>query len=237
MVQSAILHIDGDNFFAELFRLKDPKLRKRPVVIGHLKSRGSVVAASYEARHSGVSPGITMQQASRFCPDAALVQIDWHLVNQATSVLNSVLAKYSPAIEPVGADAAFLDYTGCHQLFGPAKDFAQNLQKSIYGEMSITASIGLSPDKAVSVVACRSAKLGSFQAVEPGEERAFLADCPLNWLPGIDSRLNQYFNQLGVTTIGDLARIPAGLLEFLLGNQGKVLALRAEGCEHARVRL
>ncbi|MCD4652665.1 hypothetical protein K8T06_01880 [bacterium] len=236
MNHQAVLHIDGDDFFAELIRLKNPHLRKRPVIIGNLKSRGSVIAASYEARQSGITPGLTMQQAARICPDAVLEQIDWDIVHKASRTLLKLLNQYSPLIKPVGADAAFLDYSGCHNLFGSAPDFAIRLQRKIYEEMSITASIGLSPDKAVSAVACRSAKRGSFLAVNYGQERLFLSECPLIWLPGIDVKLSSYFAQLGVLSIGDMARIPIELMEHILGNQGRRLSLRAQGSEHAVVR-
>lgn len=236
MIHSSILHVDGDNFFAELVRQKKPRLKHRPIIIGHLKSRGAVVAASYEARHAGVQPGITMQQARRVCPDAVLEQIDWESIGKATRELHRLLGKYSPAVEPLGADAAFLDYTGCQPLFGPAVDFARKLQRTVTDHMGISVSVGLSPDKAVSAVACRAAKLASFQSVDPGQEALFLAECPLIWLPGIDAQLSHYFNQLGMRLIGDLARVPTELLEHLLGKLGSRLSLRAKGLEHAVVR-
>lgn len=235
-MQSAILHVDGDDFFAALARHHDPKLRKKPVIIGYLRSRGAVVAASYETRCSGISPGMTMQHAARLCPDAAMVQIDWDRVRIASDTLLRILNRYSPLVETMGADAAFMDYSGCHALFGPPQDFARRLQKEIGDRMHISASVGVSPDKAVSRVACRSAKLGMMQWVKPGDEVAFLAACPLGWLPGIDDALRIQFEYMGVRSIGDLARIPVEVMEHVLGATGRLLALRARGMENARVR-
>lgn len=232
----SVLHVDGDDFFAELARRKQPDLRARPVIVGHLHSRGAVIAASYEARHAGIAPGITMQQAQRLCPDAVPVQIDWPLVHRVSNTLFQHLQKYSPQIEPLGSDAAYLDYSGCTGLFGPAPDFAKRLQEELQDNLKISVSIGLAPDKAVSAVACQSAKLGTLQYVRPGEEAAFMADCPLKWLPGIDTGLAKYFEHLGLQSIGDLARIPLDLLEHILGSRGRILGLRARARESGRVR-
>nr|HPQ41961.1 hypothetical protein [bacterium] len=236
MEYPAVLHIDGDDFFAELARQKNRRLGGRPVIVGHLHSRGAVVAASYEARHAGIVPGMTMQQAQRRCPDAAAVQIDWERVRKASDTLVRHLHRYSPQVEQIGADAAYLDYTGCTRLFGPAPDFSIRLQQEIYDDLKITVSAGLASDKAVSAVACRSAKLGTMQCVPAGEEAVFMADCPLIWLPGIDPRLSEFFNFRGIRSIGELAQLPLDLLEHVLGARGRVLGLRARARERARVR-
>ncbi len=234
---SSILHIDGDDFFASLARLKNPGLRNRPVIIGNIQSRGNVVAVSYEARASGVEPGLTMGQAERLCPDAVPVQIDWEFTRQVSSGFMSILGRYSPLVEASGLDSAFIDYTGCQRLFGSPADFTRRLQQEIHEELKFTVSAGVSPDKAVSAVACRAAKQGRIEGIRPGEERRFLQSCPIGWLPGVNRNLEQYFRGLGVGTIGELAGIPGEVLEHLLGAPGKRLAVRALGTEQAGIRV
>ena len=232
----SILHIDGDDFFASLFRNRNPKLKKRPLIIGHLQSRGYVTAASYEARQSGVHRGLTVMQAKRLCPDANLEQIDWALIRRASTTLNGHIRSYSPQVEQSGIDSFFMDYTGCEQLFGKPSMLASKLQREIRDDLKVGVSVGLSADKAVSAVACRAAKLGRFQDVRPGEEQSFLNGCPLEWLPGITEQHRKRFKLLGIVTIDQLASIPEEVLIQLLGIMGRTLSIRARGLEHALVQ-
>lgn len=231
-----ILHLDGDDFFASLARLKHPRLKGRPVVVGNLQSRGAVVAASYEARAAGVTPGVTMPQAERLCPSAALVQVDWNLVRRASSALLGHLSRYSPLIERAAVDAMFMDYSGCERLFGAPLDFARRLQNELRDDLKLSVSVGVAADKAVSHVACRAAKLGHLYRVTPGQERAFLADCPVEWLPGIDARFRERLAGLSVRSIGQIASIPVALFGHVFGSRGEELVRRARGEEHAKVR-
>ncbi|MBN1879433.1 hypothetical protein JW823_04920 [bacterium] len=235
MNHSAILHIDGDDFFATAARLKDPTLRNRPLIVGHLQSRGAVIANSYETRSSGIHPGLTMAQAKRLCPDAAMVQIDWDFIQRLSSALYMLVSRYSPLVESVGSDAFFLDYSGCHRLFGQATDFASRLREEISDRIRINVSVGLATDKAVSAVACRAAKMGKLESVASGREQDFLNSCPLQWLPGIDTHRSDYFAELGVRTIGELSRIPIEIMEHIMGSEGRILARRARGIEGSRV--
>lgn len=236
MKNSSILHIDGDDFFASVTRFKEPRLRVRPLIIGHLNSRGAVVSTSREIRHSGITPGLSMMQAKRICPDAELVQIDWSLIQRVSRELFLLISRYSPVVEQAGADAVFLDYSGCDRLFGPAEDFALRLQKKIRDQIGLSVSLGIAADKAVSVVACRAAKMGMLESVQSGSEKTFLQECPLDWLPGVNSRLLSFFAYLGIKTIGELGMIPSSILEHVLGSDGRVLSLRARGLERSPVR-
>ena len=231
-----ILHLDGDDFFASLARLRHPRLASRPVVVGNLQSRGIVVAASYEARSAGVSPGITMPQAERLCPTAALVQVDWNLVRRASLAILDRLSRYSPLLERAGVDAMFMDYSGCERLFGAPLDFARRLQRELRDDLKLSVSVGVASDKAVSHVACRAAKLGHLLRVAPGEERIFLEQCPVEWLPGMDGRFRERLRALSVRSIGQLAAIPPALLTHVFGPRGEVLVRQARGDEHAKVR-
>jgi len=235
-MDSSIIHVDGDDFFASLARLKHPRLKGHPLVIGNLQSRGYVIAASYEARSAGVHRGLTMSQAGRICPRGSLLQIDWESAQRASSVLFDLLSRYSPYVERSALDAMFLDYTGCGRLFGPPPDFARRLQTEIREELKLSVSVGLSADKAVSAVACRAAKLGNMQTIVPGTERAFLAHCPVEWLPGITRNLGIRFRSLGIDSISSLGDIPGTVLYHVFGPLGTTLSRRATGTERAKVR-
>ncbi|MGB3975217.1 MAG: hypothetical protein WBM02_03485 [bacterium] len=235
MKSASILYIDGDDFFASVARLKDPTLRKRPLIIGDLDSRGAVVSTSREIRKSGIKPGFSMMQAKRICPDAELVQIDRPFVQKVSQRFFTLISNYSPLVELAEVDAVFLDYSGCERLFGSAENLATRLQKQIHGQIGFSVSIGLSSDKAVSAVACRAAKTGLLETVPLGAEKTFLCHCPLEWLPGVNSRLVSYFSDMGIKTIGEMSKVSSQLLEHLLGTEGRVLYLRAQGSERSYV--
>jgi DNA polymerase IV len=233
---ASILHLDGDDFFASIVRLKNPELRRRPLIIGHLHSRGATVATSRDIRKQGISPGIGMTQAKQLCPEATLIQIDWSLVHKFSMRLKHLVSRFSPLIEIAGPDSVFIDYSGCERLFGPAADFAIKLQKAVENGLGISFSAGLSANKAVSVVACRAAKLGRLESVKAGFESSFLSACPISWLPALQTRHVSFFSNLGLHTIGELAQVPLETLEHLLGKHGKTIGLQARGQEHSRVQ-
>ncbi len=236
MKKASILYIDGDDFFASVARLKDPKLRKRPLILGNLDCRGAVVSTSREIRASGIKPGFSMMQAKRICPEAELVQIDWPFVQKISRCFFSIISRYSPLVERVESDAAFIDYSGCERLFGCPENLARCLQKIICDQAGFSVSVGLASNKAVSVVACYAAKTGLLESVSPGCEKTFLSHCPLEWLPGLDKHQIVYFSDLGIRTIGEVSKIPLRILEHLFGAEGRALFLRAQGLEISPVR-
>ncbi len=231
-----IIYVNSDDFFASVVRLQDPTLKSRPVVIGHLSSRGSVLAASYEARADGIRPGLTIPQARRLCPRAAFVQVDWALFRRASDALFSLVGRYSPLVEPLRLDEGFIDYTGCTTLFGEARDTAWKVQKELAGTVRLNASLGLGPNKLTSQVASKVAKRGGIITVAPGEERAFLEPLPVSWLPGIRPAHHKTLSSLGIKTIGSLSQVPPPLAACVLGPFGKALVERAAGVDNRAVR-
>lgn len=230
-----ILHVNTDDFFASLARLRDPGLRRRPVVVGNLMNRGSVVSASYEARAAGVRPGLTMQQAERLVPGAALVQVDWPYVNRASRELFRVLETYAPQIERSGPDEAFVDYTGCERASGPPQDVCMRLQRDVRSRLGLEVSIGLATNKLVSRFASSAAKRHSLLDVLPGYEASFVAPQPVERLPGVGPALGRKLHDLGMRTVGDLSRLPAEILEAVFGSLGRRLAEAACGVDRSSV--
>ncbi len=231
-----IIYVNADDFYASVARLRDSALTSRPVIIGHLSNRGSVIAASYEARDDGVRPGLAMPQARRLCPRASFIQIDWPLFRRASRALFSVVRQYSPLVEPVRLEEGFIDYTGCAGLFGVARDTARRVQRELAGSMRLKVSFGLGSNKLTSQVASRAAKRMGIVDVPAGQERAFLEPFPISWLPGVQSSQAKILVSLGIKTIGGLAQVPPALAGCVLGPFGSTLVERAGGRDNRPVR-
>ncbi|MFQ5600691.1 MAG: hypothetical protein ACE5G2_09055 [Candidatus Krumholzibacteriia bacterium] len=230
-----ILHVNTDDFFASLARLRDPLLRERPLVVGNLMNRGSVVSASYEARDAGVHPGLTMQQAARRAPDAVLVQVDWAYAHHASRELMRVLESYAPRVERSALDEAFVDYTGSERLLGKPLDAGRRLQRDVRDRLGLDVSIGVAANKLVSRFASSAAKRHHLLDVLPGYEASFVAPQPIDRLPGVGSALARQFRDMGIPTVGALARFPVEILETIYGSPGRRLAESARGIDRSPV--
>lgn len=230
-----IIYVNTDDFYASVLRVKDPLLRSRPVVVGHLSPRGLVVGASYEAREEGVRPGMTTAQARRLCPRAELVEVDWKLFREASRRLFDVVRRYSPVVEPAGLDEGFVDYTGCRGIFGEAAQAAARIQREVAEASSLQVSLGVAGNKLVSQVASRVAKRGGVVEVEPGGEARFLAQFPLEWLPSLPPRLREELVAMGVRRIGTLAEVPEAIAARAFGPWGRVLVEKARGVDNRPV--
>lgn len=231
----SVLHVNPDDFFASLARQRDSSLGDRPIVIGNLMNRGSVVSASYEARAAGVHPGLTMQQAERLLPGAALVQVDWAYAQRASREIFRILDGYAPQVEPAGLDEAFVDCTGCERLLGPPRDAAARLRRELNDRVGLDVSIGLATNKLVSRFASSAAKRHGLLDVQPGYEARFLAPHPVARLPGVTPVLGHRLCDMGVPTIGDVARFPLEVLEAVFGALGRRLGEAAQGVDRSPV--
>jgi DNA polymerase-4 len=226
-----ILHVNTDDFFATLARQRDSGLRQRPVIVGNLMSRGSVVSASYEARAAGVYPQMTMVQAARRAPDARLVQVDWAYAHRASRELFRVLEGYAPRVERAGLDEAYVDYTGSESLLGAPLDASRRLQQEVRQRAGLEVSIGVAANKLVSRFASTAAKRHSLLDVIPGYEASFLAPQQVQLLPCVGATLGRQLLQMGAPTVGDLARFPTEVLEAAFGPPGRKLADAARGID------
>ncbi len=232
-----ILHINTDDFFASVLRVSDPVYRRRPVIVGHLASRGGVVSASYEARAEGVRPGMTMGQARRACPGASLVHVDWDLFARASTTLFGVLERFSPLVERASLDEGFLDYTGCQFLFGSAVDAAARIKGEVHEATGLDVSVGLAANKLVSKVASGTAKCARLVDVFNGYEQTFLSPLAIGRLPGVGARLETALRDMAVLQIGDVTRFSEELLRSVFGPAtGRRLHQRALGVDRAPVR-
>ncbi len=226
----SILHIDLDAFFVAAELNRRPELRGKPVLVGGGR-RGVVATASYEARAFGCRSAMPMVTALRLCPQATVLPGDFRLYTTLSKQFHAILREYSPLVEPMGLDEAFLDLTGCEPLVGTAEEGASLIRDRIRRDLGLTASAGLSAARIVSKVASDYHKPDGLTVVPPGEEAAFLAPMPVRRLPMVGPRMEEELAALGVRTIGELARFPVGILADRFGEVGRLIHERANGID------
>lgn len=214
-----IAHADMDAFYAAVEQLDDPTLRGRPVLVGPRSDRGVVLTASYEARPYGVGSAMPMAKARRLCPDAVIVPPRFDRYQDVSSKIMGVFADFSPEVEALSLDEAFLDMTGSEQLFGDPESIGRRLKDAVREATGgLTASVGLSATKYVAKVASAHRKPDGLTVVPPDRAKAWLAPLPVNWLWGAGPKTQLRLHQIGLQTIGDVAGADP---EFLLAKLGK----------------
>ena len=226
---ATILHVDLDAFFVAMELLRRPELRGKPVVVGYLGPRGVVSTASYEARRYGIRSAMPSLRARELCPSAVFLPPDFSWYAPASKTFHAILRSYTPVVESVSVDEAYLDVAGSEQLFGTPVEIAEAIRRRVRDEIGITASVGIAANRLVAKVASDAAKPDGLLRVPPGEEAAFLAPRPVRDLPGIGRRTAAVLERLGVATIGDLAALPESVLVAKFGRHGADLRRRALG--------
>lgn len=234
--------VDLDCFFVSVERARDPSLEGRPVVVGgdphdpHGGRRGVVACASYEARHFGVRAGMPLGEAVRLLPrDTAWIRGDHAAYERASRRVMDLLGTFTPVVEPLSLDEAFLDTTGCARAHGGREGLrlAETIRETVLRETGLSLSIGVAASRTVAKVACSLAKPAGLLEVPRGAEAAFLAGLPLDHLPGIGPRTLIQLERFHLATIGDLAALPPELLATSFGKMGEALARRARGMDAA----
>ncbi|MBI2866817.1 MAG: DNA polymerase IV [Chloroflexi bacterium] len=225
-----ILHIDLDAFFVAVERARNPSLRGKPVAVGgEAGSRGVVACASYEARRYGLKAGMPIALAMKLCPDCIFIPGAFERYAQASACFHRILRDFTPDVEPLSLDEAFLDLTGFEPHYGPAAEAATRIKARIVRELDVTASVGIATGKTVAKVASDRCKPDGLLEVPPGQEAAFLAPLPLDDLPGLGDTTANALRGLGVATLGQLAAMPAPVLRQRLGWYGLLLSEWAKG--------
>ncbi len=223
-----IAHLDFDAFFAAVEENLDPSLKGKPVIVGG-GERGVVATANYVARRYGVHSAMPLRTARRLCPHGVYLTGHHRLYSEYSKRLMDMLDEYSPLVEQVSLDEAYLDLTGTEKLFGPPVRTLRLIQKRVMDELQLSISVGLATNKLVAKVASDLRKPHGFTVVRPGEEEAFLAPLPVERLPGVGPALLSQLHDRGVVTVGDLVLIPPHLLRLSFGEWGELLAHRARG--------
>jgi DNA polymerase IV len=232
------MHVDLDAFYASVEQLRRPELIGRPVIVGGAGGegeRGVVSAASYEARPFGVRSAMPLARARRLCPHAVFLPCDFDAYRTASQKVFRVLDQYSPLVEPMSLDEAYLELTGTEALLGAPYDVAVRLRDEVKRECGLDLSVGIGPCKIVAKVGSDLRKPRSLVVVGPGEEASFLAPLPLRALPGCGPATVSRIERLGVHTIGQLAALPEALLGELFGQYGRLLHAHARGVDPSPV--
>ena len=236
MAQRTIMHIDLDAFFVSVEQVFNPELKGKPVVVGGKPNhRGVVAAASYEARAFGVHSAMPLVTAARLCPQAIFIEGNYNRYAEASKKFMAVLADFSPFLEPVGIDEAYLDTTGFESLHGTIHNMAVRIKQRVKNELGLVASIGIASNKIVAKVASDHSKPDGLVEVPAGDEAAFFAPLPIGKLPGIGKKTEQVLRGLGITTLGELAKMPPPALKDRFGMYGEGLRQLARGIDDREI--
>jgi DNA polymerase IV len=231
-VKRSILHVDLDAFYASVEQRDDPALRGKPVVVGGHEKRGVVCAASYEARPFGVKSAMPMSEALRLCPKAIVIKPRMHHYATVSSQFFAILDRYSPLVEGLSLDEAFLDVTGEERLLGDGPTIARTIKDRVREQLALVASVGVAPSKFVAKIASDLGKPDGLVTVPDGGERAFLHPLPVSRLWGVGKVTEAELHQLNIRTIGDVSRLGYDVLSLrMTPDQARHLCNLSDGVD------
>jgi DNA polymerase-4 len=216
-----ILHVDMDAFYAAVEQRDRPDLRGKPVIVGGVGGRGVVSAASYEARAFGVHSAMPMATARRLCPHGTFLPVRMSHYAQVARQIREVFLSFTPLVEPLSLDEAFLDVRGCEGLFGPAPEIGRRIKERIRTETGLVASVGVAANKFLAKLASDHGKPDGFVVLPPERVPEFLAPLPVGRIWGVGARAEKRLHALGIRTIGQLAALPEQVLVDHFGEVGR----------------
>jgi len=211
---ATILHADLDAFYASVEQLLDPSLRDKPIAVGG----GVVLAASYEAKSFGVSSGMSGWRARELCPELIFVGGHFSDYQRLGDAAINVLNDFTPLVERISIDEAFADVAGCTHLFGSPPEIARTVRRRVRAELGLAISIGVARTKHLAKIASQVAKPDGLVVVNPETELGFLHELPVELMWGVGPVTNARLVQIGVHTIGQLAKMPGWSLERIVGH-------------------
>lgn len=231
-VDRAILHVDMDAFYASVEVMDDPSLAGRPVIVGGTpEGRGVVSAASYEARKFGVHSAMSAYRARKLCPNGVFIWPRMSRYAEISARIRDIFYHYTPLVEPISLDEAFLDVTGSLRLFGTAIDVGRSIKCRIQDEIGLIASVGVAPNKFLAKLASDLEKPDGFVVITQEEAESRLADLPVRRLWGVGKQTQKLLARLNVHKISDITAMPTEELEAHLGVHARRLQSLARGID------
>lgn len=233
--ERTILHIDMDAFYASIEQRDNPALKGKPVIIGGKTGRGVVSTASYEARKYGVRSAMPISEAVRRCPDGVYIPPDIPKYHAVSQQIMEIFHRYTPDVEAISLDEAFVDVTGSRKLFGSAEQIGRTMKQNIYEELQLTASVGLAYNKFLAKLASDLDKPDGFYIVTPDDLQEKIWPLSIRRMMGVGGKTADMLEKMGIRTIGQLAVMDRGLLEHILGKAGGQMHELANGIDHRAV--
>ncbi len=229
-MQTVIFHLDLDAFFVSVERILNPRLEGQPVVVGgDPHGRGVVTACSYETRVYGVHSGMPSRNAYRLCPQAVFVRGHFEEYVRYSHLVRDILTPYPPVIEQASVDEFYMDFTGCGKMYGHFPDLASRLQREIWDTLRLPCSIGIGGNKTVAKIASDFNKPKGITYIYPGMEKEFLAELPVETIPGVGKVMKRELNSKGFFRVKDIASASREYLSLAFGKPGIDLHEKANG--------
>lgn len=231
-----IIHLDMDAFFAAIEQRDNPAYRGKPVIVGgppHV--RGVVSTCSYEARKYGVHSAMPLREAGRRCPHGIFIPGRMQRYHEVSAEIMAILQEYTPLVEPISCDEAFLDVSGSEQLFGSAEAIARQIVDRIASELELSASVGIAPNKFLAKIASDLKKPRGFVVIREAEVLSFLAPLPISRLWGVGPKTTAQLEKMGLKLIGDIQKLSLSFLQSHLGDLGVHLYHLARGIDERPV--
>lgn len=233
-MERSILHFDLDTFFVSVERKQDPRLEKKPILVGGVGDRGVVAACSYETRPYGVHSGMPMKMARQLCPEAVVIRGEGSTYAKHSQDVTDIIRENVPVFEKASIDEFYADLSGMDKFFG-CFTWAGELREKIIRETGLPVSLGLSANKLVSKVATGEAKPNNKLKVEAGTEKSFLAPMDIKKIPMVGEKTGQILNNLGIKYVKTIQEMPVEMMAKVLGKNGIALWNRAQGIDDSPI--
>ncbi|MCF8093965.1 MAG: DNA polymerase IV [Desulfobacteraceae bacterium] len=230
-----IVHVDMDAFFASVEKLDNPELADKCVIVGGISDRGVVSAASYEARKFGVCSAMPMYRARQLCPRGVFLAPRGSRYKEISRVVMDILGSFSPLVEQVSIDEAYLDISGCEHLFGTPRDIGGRIKEKIREQTGLTCSVGMAPYKFLAKIASDMEKPDGLVVISPDEAAGFIESLPVDKVPGVGLVSGMALSRMGITTLGDVKKYGETVLVRRLGKFGTRLFELASGIDRSSV--
>ncbi len=230
-----ILHMDMDAFYASVEQLDNPELKGKPVIVGGSSKRSVVSAASYEARKFGVHSAMPLYQAMQKCPGGIVIPPRIKRYKDISKIIMSTLGDFSPLVEPVSIDEAFVDITGCRTILGPLEEIGKSVKTEIAARTGLTCSIGIAPNRFLAKIASDMDKPNGLTIIRPNDVHRFIETLPVKKVPGVGKATLRQLDKMSIKLLGDVKKIPEKMIFSRLGKFGKRLVSLSKGIDKTKI--